>query len=79
MNKQSAAPHAFEIEVPTGTGLEVLRTRLAIERTMAAWMRTVILFVAFGFTIVEFFQRVAFAEKYVSCFGRRRRASSDLP
>lgn len=35
-----------------------LRTRLALERTMMAWVRTAVSLIAFGFTIVQFFERL---------------------
>jgi putative membrane protein len=35
-----------------------LRTRMALERTLMAWFRTGISLVAFGFTIVQFFQHL---------------------
>ena len=36
-----------------------LRTRLAVERTFMAWLRTAASMIGFGFTIVEFFSRFA--------------------
>lgn len=35
-----------------------LRTRLAVERTMMAWVRTAVALIGFGFTIVQFFDRM---------------------
>jgi putative membrane protein len=35
-----------------------LRTMLAIERTLAAWMRTAVSLIGFGFTIFQFFKRL---------------------
>jgi len=40
----------------TSTHLAVLRTRLALERTMMGWMRTSTSLIAFGFTIYKFFE-----------------------
>ena len=34
-----------------------LRTRLAVERTMMAYMRTAVSLIGFGFAIVQFFQK----------------------
>ncbi len=38
------------------THLAVLRTRLALERTMMGWIRTSTSLIAFGFTIFKFFE-----------------------
>jgi putative membrane protein len=35
-----------------------LRTRLALERTLMAWVRTAVSLIGFGFTIVQFFERL---------------------
>jgi len=35
-----------------------LRTRLSVERTMMAWVRTAVALIGFGFTIVQFFDRM---------------------
>ena len=35
-----------------------LRTRLALERTMMAWLRTAVSLIGFGFAIVQFFGRL---------------------
>ncbi len=36
-----------------------LRTRLALDRTLMAWVRTSVSMIGFGFTIVQFFERFA--------------------
>jgi putative membrane protein len=35
-----------------------LRTRLSLERTLMSWIRTAVSLIGFGFTIVQFFQRM---------------------
>jgi putative membrane protein len=36
-----------------------LRTRLALERTLMSWMRTATALIGFGFSIVQFFERLS--------------------
>ena len=49
-------------ELDVSTRLAVQRTRLASERTLMAWIRTSTSLIAFGFTIVTFFQYLAESE-----------------
>jgi putative membrane protein len=35
-----------------------LRTRLSLERTLMSWVRTAVALIGFGFTIVQFFDRL---------------------
>jgi len=44
--------------VADSTQLALLRTRLAYERTLMAWIRVAISLISFGFTIYKFFQYV---------------------
>ncbi|MEI8178584.1 DUF202 domain-containing protein [Aestuariivirga sp.] len=48
----------FTVKVAAESHFAWLRTRLAVERTILAWIRTAVSLIAFGFTIVQFFQRV---------------------
>ena len=48
----------FTVKVAAETPFAWLRTRLAVERTILAWIRTAVSLIAFGFTIVQFFERV---------------------
>ena len=47
----------FEVNATDASRLAWLSTRMSLERTMMAWVRTGIALVAFGFTIVQFFER----------------------
>jgi putative membrane protein len=46
----------FEIESDARSHFAWLRTRLALERTLMAWLRTATSLIAFGFTIFQFFE-----------------------
>jgi putative membrane protein len=50
---------------PTGTGKETInapyRIKLALDRTMLAWVRTALAMASFGFAIVAFFRALHFA------------------
>jgi len=46
----------FETKAGVGDHFAWLRTRLALERTAMAWIRTSIALIGFGFTIVHFFE-----------------------
>jgi len=48
----------FEVRVTSDSHFAWLRTRLAVERTMMAYMRTAVALIGFGFTIFQFLQRV---------------------
>jgi len=53
------APDArFEAEPSVANHFAWIRTRFALERTLLAWERTAIALIGFGFTIVQFFQRL---------------------
>lgn len=47
----------FDISPSVSNHFSWLRTRLSIERTMMAWVRTATALIGFGFTIVQFFDR----------------------
>ncbi len=49
----------FEISATATNHFAWFRTRLALERTMMAWVRTSIALIGFGFTIVQFFERLS--------------------
>jgi putative membrane protein len=48
----------FEVKATANDHFSWLRTRLSVERTMMAWVRTAIALIGFGFTIVQFFDRM---------------------
>src|SRR5689334_7676071 len=48
----------FEVSATASNHFAWIRTRLALERTIMAWVLTSASLIAFGFTIVQFFQRV---------------------
>jgi putative membrane protein len=48
----------FEVSATASSHFAWLRTRLALERTLMAWARTSVSLIGFGFTIVQFFERV---------------------
>jgi putative membrane protein len=48
----------FEVRITADSHFSWLRTRLAVESTLMAWLRTAVALIGFGFTIVQFFQRL---------------------
>jgi len=48
----------FDVSATASSHFAWLRTRMALERTLMAWARTSVSLIGFGFTIVQFFQRV---------------------
>jgi putative membrane protein len=60
MANQSFDPAAgrFEVKPTASDHFSWLRTRLSVERTMMSWVRTAIALIGFGFTIVQFFERI---------------------
>jgi putative membrane protein len=56
----SAEPHdRFEVRSTADSHFGWLRTRMALDRTLMAWVRTAVSLIGFGFTIVQFFQRLS--------------------
>ncbi len=59
-----ADPHAgpiadrFEVRATADSHFSWLRTRMSVERTLMSWVRTAVSLIGFGFTIVQFFERM---------------------
>ena len=54
----SGQAERFEVRVSADSHFAWLRTRLAVERTMMAYMRTSVSLIGFGFAIVQFLGNV---------------------
>jgi putative membrane protein len=48
------SPHRFDAHVTAESHFSWIRTRLAVERTMMAYLRTSVSLIGFGFAIVQF-------------------------
>jgi putative membrane protein len=58
MNANQPSTQRFEVRTTSDSHFGWIRTRLALERTLMAWVRTSVALIGFGFTIVQFFQRL---------------------
>ena len=52
----------FEVRPTSDSHFSWLRTRLSLERTLMSWVRTAVALIGFGFTIVQFFERLRVME-----------------
>ena len=48
----------FEVRATADSHFSWIRTRLSVERTLRSWMRTAVALIGFGFTIVQFLERL---------------------
>jgi putative membrane protein len=48
----------FEVRVTADSHFGWIRTRLSVERTMMAWLRTATALIGFGFAIVQYFNHL---------------------
>jgi putative membrane protein len=51
-------PHGLEVRPTSDSHFGWLRTRMSLERTLMSWVRTSLALIGFGFTIVQFFERI---------------------
>ena len=60
MTKSDAAPSTgrFEVRTTSDSHFGWIRTRLSIERTMMAWLRTATALIGFGFAIVQYLEHL---------------------
>jgi putative membrane protein len=59
MSNEQAGEHSsrFDVRVTAESHFAWLRTRLAVERTMMAYMRTAVALIGFGFGLFQFFYK----------------------
>ncbi len=62
MTEEEQASARFEVRTTSDSHFAWIRTRLSIERTFMSWVRTATALIGFGFTIVQFFQRLQTTE-----------------
>jgi putative membrane protein len=56
--EQDSRKERFEVHVTAESHFSWIRTRLSLERTLMSWVRTAVSLIGFGFTIVQFFDRL---------------------
>jgi putative membrane protein len=58
MSPEEVPIERFVVHATSDSHFGWIRTRIALERTLMAWVRTSVALIGFGFTIVQFFQRL---------------------
>lgn len=58
MDRTGGEAMRFDVRVTAESHFSWIRTRLSLERTLMSWTRTAISLIGFGFTIVQFFERI---------------------
>jgi putative membrane protein len=58
VNTSESQSDRFEVRMTSDSHFGWIRTRLALDRTLMAWVRTSVSLIGFGFTIVQFFERL---------------------
>jgi putative membrane protein len=58
MAEEQEGSDRFTVRPTSDSHFSWLRTRLSIERTLLSWVRTGVSLIGFGFTIVQFFERL---------------------
>ena len=56
------AGQRFTVKPTAESHFSWLRTRMSLERTLMSWVRTSTALIGFGFTIVQFFERIKSAD-----------------
>ena len=57
-SRAAPSPARFEVRATAADHFAWLRTRLALERTIMAWLRTAVALIGFGFAIVQYFNHL---------------------
>jgi len=61
-HQDDGAGRQFEVRLTSDSHFSWVRTRLSLERTLMSWVRTATALIGFGFTIVQFFERMGAME-----------------